>query len=121
MTESHEQRKHLDPAVDPSRWERAVDSIMTAAAPELRRRASQRGTVEVLEGWARPIFALAASVVLVASASLLRDATGPVAQTETDESLGTGAEAVMGAELAAWIEAGYSLSADELVTAIDEM
>ncbi len=30
----------LDPARDPARWERMVGSVMTAAGPELARRAS---------------------------------------------------------------------------------
>ena len=122
MTEHDRQRDTLDPAVDPARWEDAVGRIMTAAQPELARREVARGAVDVLEDWARPIFAIAASLVLLASAALLQSGSGlPTDIATADGDPNTVAEVFLSAELAAWIEGGYSLTADELVTAIDDM
>lgn len=120
MTDSYGQEPPLDPAVDPERWENAVGTIMEAARPELARRARQRGALDVLEGWARPVFALAASLVLVASAAILSASQDEaVGLAESGTSLNTVAEALVPSEVAAWLEVGHTLSADELVTALD--
>ncbi len=111
----------MDPAVDPVRWEGAVGAIMAAAQPELERRSRVRGALDVLEGWARPVFALAASLVLVASGAILsvsRDEA--VGLAESDTSWDTLAEALVPSEVAAWLEVGHTLTADELATALDE-
>jgi hypothetical protein len=77
--------------------------------------------MEVLEGWARPVFALAASLVLVASASILSGSgNGQGGLAGDGSSLNTVAEALVPSEVAAWIEVGHALSADELATALDE-
>lgn len=121
MTDVYGEESPLDPAVDPVRWENAVAAIMDAAEPELARRVRQRGALEVLEGWARPVFALAASLVLVASASILSGSqNGQGALAENGSSLNTMAEALVPSEVAAWIEVGHALSADELASALDE-
>lgn len=121
MTDVYGEESPLDPAVDPVRWENAVAAIMDAAGPELARRVRQRGALEVLEGWARPVFALAASLVLVASASILSGSqNGQGALAENGSSLNTMAEALVPSEVAAWIEVGHALSADELASALDE-
>jgi len=122
MMDHDERPSTLDPEVDLVRWERAVERIMTAAGPELQRRDRARGALDVLAAWAGPVFAVAASLVLVASAALLQAGSG--VSTDPVASIGelnTVAEAFVGSELAAWIEGGYDLTADELVTAIDEM
>ena len=120
MTDGHEDRGPMDPTVNAPRWERAVSSIVAAAGPELARRARARGTFAVLDDWARPVFAIAASLVLLASAALLTGGGdgGELAAAEFEGN--TVAEALVGPELAAWLEVGHTLTADELATAIDE-
>lgn len=111
----------MDPMVDPLRWELAIQSIMATSEPELERRRRDRpGAVAVLELWARPIFAVAASLALLASAALLT--VGQVSDTQlaAAETSGLVAEALLPSELAAWIETGHALSADDLVLAIEE-
>ena len=62
-------RDALEPGRDPLGWERVVEAIMEEAEPELRRR---RNAAWVLpDRWARPVFAAAASLILVACGSLL--------------------------------------------------
>jgi len=56
----------LDPAADPDRWERLVEAITKAAAPELARRAASRSVIAVIGHWLRP--ALAAGIVLAVAA-----------------------------------------------------
>lgn len=122
MIERHERRDGLDPSLDPVRWERAVASILDAAGPELTRRASKgAGAVRVLEAWARPVFAVAASLVFVGSATVL--AVGGESPPRLAEGTGdnTVAEALLPSAVAAWLEVGHELSADDLVTAIEEL
>ena len=122
MTERHESPGPLDPAIDPLRWERAVGSVMAAAEPELARRAPGRpGTLAVLESWARPVFAVAASLVLLASATVLTVGRDGSTQLAAAEAGSTVAEAFMPSEVAAWLEVGHTLTADDLVTAIEEL
>lgn len=121
MTDRYGQGPPMDPAVDPVRWESAVGAIMEAAQPELERRSRRRGALDVLEAWARPVFALAASLVLVASAAILSVSQDEGARLANgDTSWDTLAEALVPSEVAAWIEVGHTLSADELALALDE-
>ncbi|MDX1566776.1 MAG: hypothetical protein R3223_03180 [Longimicrobiales bacterium] len=64
----------LDPGRDPLEWDRAVEAIVRAAEPELRRRKSAAWILP--DRWARPVFAAAASLILVACGSLLWTAAG---------------------------------------------
>lgn len=76
----------LDPGRDPLGWDRAVDSIVRAAEPELRRR---RNAAWILpDRWARPVFAAAAGLILVACGSLLWTAA-----RSSDQGAGAVAEA----------------------------
>ena len=120
MTDGYEDRAQLDPAVDPVRWERAVESIVATAEPELVRRTRTRDAFAVLDDWARPIFAIAASLVLLASGALITGGGDRGELAAADFVGNTVAEALMGSEVAAWLEVGHTLTADELVTAIDE-
>lgn len=64
-------RPGLDPAGEPDRWERSVEAIVSAAEPELRRRAAGGSAVgSQLERWARPVIAAAAALI-VAGAGVL--------------------------------------------------
>jgi hypothetical protein len=122
MTDGYEPDRSLDPAVDPLRWERAVHAIMSAAEPELARRSPEaRGTLIVLHDWARPVFAIAASLVLLASATLLTVGRAPSSQLTAAETSGTVAEALVPSEVAAWLETGYGMTATDLMTAIEEL
>jgi len=120
MTGGYGNRGPLDPMVDPVHWERAVKSITAGARPELARRTQTRGTFAVLDDWARPVFAIAASLVLLASAALLTGGGDRGRLAAADFEGNTVAEALMGPEVAAWLEVGHALTADELVTAINE-
>ncbi|MFP3947750.1 MAG: hypothetical protein ACOC8K_02985 [Gemmatimonadota bacterium] len=59
----------LDPARDPVGWDRAVEAIVRAAGPELRRRKNAAWLLP--DRWARPVLAAAAGLILVACGSLL--------------------------------------------------
>jgi len=73
------ERRRLDPAHDPARWEATVRRFVEAAGPELSRRRRWRGEAPGLlfDRWALPLLAAAASLLLLlAGASLVR---GPAA------------------------------------------
>ena len=95
---------------------------MAAVEPELARRAPERpGTVAVLESWARPVFAVAASLAVLASATVLtagRDTSTRLVAAETGNTV---AEAFMPSAVAAWLETGHTLTAVDLVTAIEDL
>lgn len=59
----------LNPGAEPLAWERAVGRIVAAAEPELERRRQRPGLV--LDRWAGPLLAAAASLILLASGGLL--------------------------------------------------
>src|SRR5690606_28394447 len=55
----------------PERWERLVGAIMSAAAPELRRRAVTKSPLLLLGEWFRPALAGSATVAALAMAAVL--------------------------------------------------
>lgn len=121
MIEERDTEGALDPNVDAARWERVVGSVLAAAEPELARRESEASSpLTVLESWARPVFAVAASLALLASATVLTVGQRPSGQLAAAETGNTLAEALVPTEVAAWLEVGHALTADDLVTAIDE-
>jgi hypothetical protein len=105
----------LDPTLDPMAYERLVRRIVTAAGPELERRAREAGPLARVAGWARPTLAAAAIIVLVAlSAIVAHDATGPDGEDMRSlEALGVPAPA------AEWLEQGREPTTADLVLAVE--
>lgn len=118
----------LTPTASPARWERAVGSIVRAAAPELRRRAAP-GVTGLIGRWARPLVAAAAALIVAASVALLSAGDGPapdgdaVAGTERAPAVADlrrgrapGLEtAVYPAPMGSWVEGGEQPTVEEIV------
>jgi hypothetical protein len=62
----------LDPTLDELRFERAIQAITAQAAPMLAARRSQSTRLGVIAAWRRPVWLIAAAVLLLAGVSLLR-------------------------------------------------
>jgi hypothetical protein len=92
----------FDPATDPVRWEHMVGQVMAAAQPGLVRR-RQPGPLDVLGHWMRPVLAAAASIGVVASATLLSVGARP---DIAEAAVPTLAEAILATDLADWVESG---------------
>ena len=109
----------LDPSGDPERWERMVGSITRAAAPELARRSRSVSPALLLQqqlsDWMRPIFSTAG--VLAAAAGVLLLMGRPGADLTAD----AGVSAALGYPdpIAAWVEAEYTPSVEELLVAFE--
>ncbi len=73
----------LDPTRDRDRFERAIQSIQAAAAPELLARRERGSVLEQLVQLRRPMLA-AASVVAIISAGVLLRVNGQEAMGSTD-------------------------------------
>jgi hypothetical protein len=105
----------LDLAADQLHYERLVRRVMGAAEPELERRRTQRTTLGVLSGWARPLLVAAAVVAVLAGGVLVAierdgqaDAPGTMA-----ESLGVPSPA------ADWLMDGREPTRADLVLAME--
>ncbi|MEZ4423393.1 MAG: hypothetical protein R3E98_08295 [Gemmatimonadota bacterium] len=94
----------LDPAGDPERWERTVQRIVQAAAPELARRqsASAWSLGGALERWRRR--GMAAAGLVAAAASLTLFALG-VPGGEAEAAVAHPADALM-PDMADWLVTG---------------
>ena len=93
----------LDPEVDSHRWERMVGRIMTAAAPELRRRSGTGGSwAPTLARWRRSGLLTAGLVAVAASVAILM-----LGQPSTEGPLAVlhPADALM-PEMADWLMTG---------------
>lgn len=113
----NEQKSALDPGRDPLGWDRTVAAVMRAAEPELRRRRSAAWILP--DRWARPVFAAAASLILVACASLLWSAAqGPAdeAGAVAEETLAF-EEALYPPVVARWLGGQVEPTVEELVFA----
>jgi len=108
----------LDPAADPDRWERLIESITKAAAPELARRAATRSVIAVIGHWLRP--ALAAGVVLAVAAGatlslVQREAeVRPVPTTGLEEAL------ELGEPVSLWLSENRAPTKSDLLLALEE-
>lgn len=113
---ANERRDALDPGRDPLGWERAVEAIVDAAEPELRRR---RNAAWVLpDRWVRPVFAAAASLILVACGSLLWTAAqSPVTGDGIARAVPGFEEALYPPVVARWIGGEVEPTVEELVFA----
>jgi len=114
---TNEQKEVLDPRRDPFGWDRAVEAIMERVEPELRRR---RNAAWILpDRWARPVFAAAAGLILVACGSLLW--TAAQSPTAGGEGVARAApafeEALYPPVVARWIGGEADPTVEELVFA----
>lgn len=105
----------LDPSRDPLAYERLVRRVMSAAGPELARRARASTPLALLAGWARPTLAAAAVIAVLALGALLAtDRAGPRMETASvTEALGVPEPA------AAWLSEGREPTAADLVLAVE--
>src|SRR5690606_358270 len=107
----------LDPAADPDRWERLIETIARAAAPELARRAETRSVIAIIGHWLRP--ALAAGIVLAVGATatlslLERDAERPPMPTAgLEEAL------ELGEPVSLWLSENRAPTTSDLLLALD--
>ena len=122
--EDRTSQDELHPAADAIRWQAAVQSILTAAAPELERRERAASPVIVLARWTRPVLSMAATVALLASATILsrgRGQEGTVAETATEvEPEMAVASALLPGALSDWVMGGETESVVALVQALEE-
>jgi hypothetical protein len=107
--------KALDAMSDRLRFERAVRRVMTAAMPELERRAAANAPVALLGAWARPMLAAAAVVAVIAGSVLVltERATLDERPLVTAEDLGVPAPA------ADWLAEGREPTKADLVLAME--
>jgi hypothetical protein len=105
----------LDAMSDRLRFERMVRRVMTAAAPELRRRAAGQAPLALLGAWARPMLAAAAVVAVLAGGVLMATerAGAAAAPLVTAEDLGVPAPA------ADWLAEGREPTRADLVLAME--
>ncbi len=106
----------LDPTRDRDRFERAIQSIQVAAAPELLARSERGGLLTQLVRLRGPMLA-AASIAAIVSAGVLLKVEVPEASASTDgvaEALGVPSVLALGVHQ----ERAPSLS--ELLTALEE-
>jgi hypothetical protein len=106
----------LDPRRDELGYERLVRRILTAAGPELERRARAAGPLALVAGWAKPTLAAAAVIAAVAVAAI----------AATDRGVGTTAEPAtmvealgVPAPAADWLEDGRGPTRSDLVVAME--
>jgi hypothetical protein len=122
--EDRTSQQELSPAVNALRWEAAVQSIVAAAAPELERRERAASPVIVLARWTRPVLSMAATVALLASATILtrgRGQEGTVAETTTEvEPELAVASALLPGAMSDWVMGGETESVVALVQALEE-
>lgn len=105
----------LDPRADPDRWEGAVRSIVSAARPGLERLAGRRTALSMLAQWQRPVFAVAASIILLAGVALVTQR----GEAQADEvEVPVVAEAIASPEVAAWLVAGHTPTVEELLLSL---
>lgn len=112
----------LDPSRDPERWEAMVGSIMSAAAPELARRATFGGPALslLLADWMRPALSFAAGLAAVAALTLALVQTPAAGTAVSTESPGIASALGVSAPVSTWVETGTASSLDELALALEE-
>jgi hypothetical protein len=105
----------LDAMSDRLRFERAVRRVMTAAMPELERRAAAYAPVALLGAWARPMLAAAAVVAVIAGSVLVLTERAVMDHRPlvTAEDLGVPAPA------AEWLAEGREPTKADLVLAME--
>lgn len=111
------QRGHLDPTLDPARWESLVGGIMEASEHELARRRDQMNFTSTLLVWARPALSAAATIAVllsVTAALVSRPGAGDMAEPLL-------ADALVPGEVAQWLVAGYQPTVTEVVAALEEV
>ncbi len=107
----------LDPGSDPDRLERAVASIMEAAADELAARRHDRNALGQVAGWWRPLLA-AAAVTGIISVATLASIGGRVQSSGTETGL---AEAIgMPQQIAQWVESDEAPEPAELIFTLED-
>lgn len=117
MRDSRKPNRPLDARTDPDRWEAAVRRITAAAEPELDALARNRQPVFLITRWTRPVFAAAASIAALATATLL------VATRSTALDSGrptTVADAITPEPVAVWLLGGEWPTMEEIVYAVDD-
>jgi hypothetical protein len=105
----------LDAMSDRLRLERLVRQVMTAAGPELERRAASQTTMALLGVWARPMLAAAAVVAVLAGGVLVATDRGhePAQPATMVDAYGVPAPA------ADWLAEGREPSRSDLVLAME--
>lgn len=108
----------LSPRADPDRWARMTAGIQAAAAPELARRRAQAplSVMMMLSRWGRPTLSGAAAVAAAAMITLFLS-SGAI----DSESLTPGVSDGLGYSqpLAAWIEADWQPSVEEILLTME--
>ncbi len=109
----------LDPGRDPERFERLVDGILRAAAPELARRAEAQAVPPSLllglSDWLRPALAAAALVAFLALATLV----GGGARADLEPPPGLTEALGYPAPVATWVETERAPSVEELLISLE--
>jgi hypothetical protein len=106
----------LSARADRSAFERRIRSIVDGAAPELARRAGRGGILVLLGAWSRPALAAAATIAVVATATLFAQRSAP-----SVAPAGTGVVQALGvAEPASrWLDEDVGPSVDDLVMVLE--
>ena len=77
----------LDPARDPERWASIVRQTRTRIDAVLRERGRQTDVLTIVAGWARPVLAAAAAVLLLLGASFAARSGMPAPRASGARSL----------------------------------
>jgi hypothetical protein len=106
----------------PGPWEALVAAILSEAGPELARRRREQTLSGLISGWSRPIFSAAMLVIVASATALLLSTRRRDGAVGDDGSVTTPllAEALVGEELAGWLEGGDPLSLAEFVEVLEE-
>lgn len=115
MTERRLDLRVLDPAAGGS-LDALLSEINERAAPELARRATARGPIAVLAGWAKPALAAAAALAAVSlvGLSIARSAGSAAPLRGVPEELG------LPSLVAEWVAEGRTPTRDDLLIAMDD-
>jgi hypothetical protein len=106
----------LDPSRDQKRWNTLVHRILTAAGPELTRRAAVRSPVVLLARWAWPTLA-AAAVIALASVLALANTRQPT--TLPAQIQGVADALDVPAPMNAWLVSNHEPTARDVLVLLD--
>jgi hypothetical protein len=106
----------LDPMADDERFERLVERITDAAAPELARRFERTGLFGALAEWAWPALSAVAVLALISGAALALARQ----QVSADDTFAGVVDALQVAEpVSAWLTEGEPPTASDLIFALE--
>lgn len=108
----------LDPSRDAERWERLVERVMEAAAPELERRAAPN-PIAVVVGWLRPTLAVAVGLAALSLLALSRT-PAPLEAVAVAGGAGVPEELGLPTPVADWLAEGREPSAQDLIVSLEQ-